>query len=152
MKLSTHAVFSAGAVLAVALRILPGNQPVALLMSGVSALMQYVMDGLSHAEVGGVRRRTPLFHSPAGALLSTVAFCAVILLVTRDASLLPVAALCGAISGFSHIALDLPTERGIYVRGRRTSSRRLLRYDNPALNALFTLLGLIMIVCSLPTP
>lgn len=71
---------------------------------------------------------------------------AFVMAIARAVSLLPAATLCGLLSGYSHLLLDLPTERGIYVRGRRTSRRRLARSGDPALNALFALLGLALLL------
>lgn len=108
-----------------------------------------MMDFLSHSEHGGRTRRTPLFHSPLGVVVATVVYATLVFLVLRDLSLLPAILVCGAVSGVSHVLLDLPTERGIFFMGRRTSRRRLLRYDHPAANMLFTFLGLLLLLVSL---
>lgn len=152
MKLVTHAAFSAGAVFAVATRILRVDPPLALLLAALSVVLQYVIDGLSHSESGGYVRRTPLLHSPSGSLASTAVYVALVLAVARDWTLVPPALLCGLLSSYTHLLLDAITERGIYVRGRRTARRRLARSDNPALNALFLLLGLALFLSALPSP
>lgn len=142
-------MFSAGLVAAVAVRIGFGRGE-ALLAALLAAAMQLAIDAASHEVVyaGGRRvvRRTPLLHSPTGALLAALAFTA------------PAAALLGRplrcallmlLASASHLALDAPTERGIYLAGRRLWRRRALSNRSPALNALFAAAGLYLLYTAL---
>ncbi|ADX83215.1 hypothetical protein SiH_1867 [Sulfolobus islandicus HVE10/4] len=58
----------------------------------------------------------------------------------------------GVVVGPSHLFLDVFTERGIYVKkyGRwRRFALAHFRYDNPAINGLAILLGVIMLLAAL---
>jgi len=153
VKLFTHVVFSAGVVLYVC-KLLAIPLWVAFILAVMAGLMQYVIDFASHEDVRvGSRtytRRTPLFHSPLGALIPPVFFTILLIPVLRPnvSALLEYFAVL-TLASFSHLLLDLPTGRGIYVGGRRVWKKEKLQYSNPLLNLIFILIGIALIFLGL---
>jgi len=152
MKMFTHVIFSIGVTLFVC-KLLLLDIWSSIVLATLAILMQYIIDSLSHEEVSTrsrrVSRRTPLFHSPLGALILPTIFTVMLFLVLRlsTETMFKYFLVLVAVS-YSHLLLDLPTGRGIYVMGRRIWKKEKLRYDDPALNLLFTLLGIILIILS----
>ena len=149
----THVVFSAGLVCYVA-RALGLPPAEAILLAAFAAVMQVAIDVLSHETVytgsATLHRRTPFLHSPSGALLSAAVFTAVLAYVLRpDGHALPVLFASMLVASYSHLLLDLFTERGIYVRGKRVWRKRMFKYDNPLLNLVFTSIGIFLLIESL---
>lgn len=153
MKTYTHIAFSTGVACYVASALgIPLN--VTLLIGVFAGLMQLVIDVLSHETVYTadrvIHRRTPLLHSPTGALLVAVGFTALSAYVTRpQLPLLLLQFLAMIVASYSHLLLDLLTERGIYVKGKRAWRKRLFSYNNPLLNFLFTVTGIALFLASL---
>lgn len=150
----THVLFSAGIAVYVAVKLLGVGLLAGLVLAGSVGVMQYVIDFLSHEEAvvrtkrGAVvvSRRGWFLHSPIGATAVALVFTLIDAYVMHwwagFASILAVA-LAGS---YSHLLLDMITEKGIYLYRRRLTRKRLFRYDNPALNALFSIAGVVMIV------
>ena len=155
----THVVFTLGLIALVAAWLGLGVAVGLLAAVWLAAVVNYIIDAAGHEVRNGYRRRTATTHSLTGAtavgaavgLLPTL----VILLAAPGAVdgyygpllLLEVTAL-GAVAGLSHLLLDAPTEGGIYYRGRRWALAHW-RYNNPAANGLFALLGLVMLGAAL---
>jgi membrane-bound metal-dependent hydrolase YbcI (DUF457 family) len=151
VKLSTHVLFGVG-VAAFSMRFIA---PVMLvywhIVLFVAALMQVLIDVLSHEKrvVNGrvIYRRTKFLHSPTGATVLGLLLGLYLVVVFPYGDIGVFVALL--LSAYSHLLLDAITEHGIYILGRRTSSRRLLRYNNPLANALFQLIGIGLLLYSL---
>jgi len=155
----THVIFTLGLIALVAAWLGLGVAVGLLAAVWLAAVVNYIIDAAGHEVRNGYRRRTATTHSLTGAtavgaavgLLPTL----VILLAAPGAVdgyygpllLLEVTAL-GAVAGLSHLLLDAPTEGGIYYRGRRWALAHW-RYNNPAANGLFALLGLVMLGAAL---
>jgi len=153
MKMITHIVFSTGVVLFVSNLLLLDIWSSILLVT-LAVLMQYIIDSLSHEEINTrsrrVVRRTPLFHSPLGALILPAVFTAMLTATLRlNIVIMFKYFVVLIVASYSHLLLDLPTGRGIYVMGRRIWKKEKLHFDNPTLNLLFTFLGILLIIFSL---
>jgi len=144
----THVVFSAGVALFMC-KLFAFDAWTSTILTALTVLMQYAIDSLSHEEVNirgkSISRRTPLFHSPIGALILPSVFTALTAIMLRPgaAALLKHFIVLTAAS-YSHLLLDLPTGRGIYVGGRRVWKKEKFRYDDPLLNLLFVFLGVLL--------
>jgi len=159
MMRMTHVIFTLGLVALVAAWLGLGVAVGLLAAVWLAAVVNYIIDAAGHEVRNGYRRRTAATHSLTGAtamgaavgLLPTL----VILLAAPGVAgayygpllLLEVTAL-GAVAGLSHLLLDALTEGGIYYRGRRWALAHW-RYNNPAANGLFALLGLVMLGAAL---
>ncbi len=106
---------------------------------------------------GQVPVRTPLTHTlPRSVFWGFIASTPVIILsllygVVFNAQILT-ALIGGILVGPSHMLLDVFTERGIYVKKYGRWKRFALahfRYDNPAINGLAILLGVLMLLAAL---
>ena len=155
----THVIFTLGLIALLAAWLGLGIVITLLAAAWLAAVVNYIIDAAGHEVRNGRMRRTAGTHSLTGAtavgaaagLLPTL----VILLAAPGAVdgyygpllLLEVTAL-GAVAGLSHLLLDAPTEGGIYYRGRRWALAHW-RYNNPAANGLFALLGLAMLGAAL---
>jgi len=152
MKLVTHVLFSIGVALFLC-RVFGFDFWTSAVIATAAGIMQYAIDSLSHEriQVRGmtVSRRTPLFHSPLGALTLPSVFTAMLAFMLRpdiEDAFKYLAVLLTA--SYLHLLLDLPTGRGIYVAGRRTWKREKFRYDDPLLNLIFSALGITLMLLS----
>ena len=150
MKLFTHRVFAAGTAGYVADSFSLPLLEVILVMV-MASLMQDIIDWASHEAVYArgrvIFRRTPLFHSPLGAVLAALIFTGLLLVFTgayRERLLAYTLTMLTA--SFSHLLLDSFTEKGVFIGKRRIFKERVFSNNNPMLNALFTLIGLFLIV------
>ena len=156
MKLITHYIFSAG-VLSLALAPLTYyHLPIAV---AVSVIANTVIDRLGHEIRGGIPVRTPLTHTlPRSVIWGLVSSSPLFVLyfyhyyywyeVIRH--IVPIA-VAGVLVGPTHMVLDVVTERGIYVKknGRwRRFALAHFRYNNPAVNGLAAVAGVIMLFLS----
>ncbi|QGR18626.1 DUF1286 domain-containing protein [Stygiolobus azoricus] len=160
MKLQTHYVFSLG-LLTFLDTLLVHHFYTSLFFSGVvSVLGNTLIDRLGH-EVRSVYgkeiiKRTPLTHTlPRSviwgfipALLLSLLYYYIYEYVSEELLSL---ALVSLLNGPSHMLLDVFTERGIYVK-RNGKWRRFalahFSYNNPAVNGLAFMLGVLMLFAS----
>lgn len=155
MLLRTHTAFTLGLLIAM-LKMLNG---LSLTMAVLAALIAYIvnlaLDRLGHVKRGAVYVRSPLTHdiclSALWGLVISAAFTYASMLF--NIQVYPIeAVLMGPIGGLSHMLLDSLTEEGVYVRRRGTWRRVSIahfRYNNPALNWLFTAIGLALMAIPL---
>jgi membrane-bound metal-dependent hydrolase YbcI (DUF457 family) len=115
--------------------------------------MQYIIDALSHEVIRGYirkgyyHRRTPLFHSPSGAIIIAIIFTIPLYFALKHN---PIEIfILMIISAFSHLLLDSITEHGIYVNGKRIWKKRIFSYNNPLLNTFFITISIIMLIITL---
>jgi len=149
MKLSTHSIFSSGLVFFLSFRLFSLDLYTSLLLSTLSAVMQYTIDFASHESREGIVRRTPLFHSITGALLISAIFVLLFHVVVKNVAVIVPGAIACVVSSLSHLFLDFFTEKGIYINRRRTAKRRMISSRDPAINILFTLIGIVLWISSL---
>jgi hypothetical protein len=162
MKLRSHFVFSVGLLVLVTSFIVSSFYFSLLVSSFISVLGNSVIDKLGHREVltrrGQVPVRTPLTHTlPRSVFWGLIASIPVIILLSLlygivfNAEIFT-ALIGGILVGPSHMLLDVFTERGIYVK-RNGKWRRFalahFSYDNPLVNGLAILLGVIMLLAAL---
>ena len=148
MKLITHYIFSAG-VLSLALAPLsPYHLAVAFV---VSLVANTVIDKLGHKEIatahGVVHSRTPLTHTFPRSIGWGIASAMPLLLFYHSAALL----IAGLLVGPTHMILDVFTEKGIFVKKNGKWRRFALahfRYNDPAVNGLAVVAGLVMLYLS----
>lgn len=157
MKLYTHALF-ASSLVAITFCILKPylTVPVSLQVDAMvfAFFIQYVIDIASHEAYSykGQRyyRRSKLFHSPSGATLLGVATGVLLYLLytypsfVLDTGMLALAIMLMLEATYSHLLLDLPTGRGIYINGRRTWRKQRISSMNPILNGIVVLVSLVM--------
>jgi len=153
MKMITHIVFSTGVALLVSNLLLLDTWS-SMLLAMLAVLMQYTIDSLSHEEIDTrsrrIIRRTPLFHSLLGALILPAIFTAMLTATLRLNIVIIFKYFAVLIAAsYSHLLLDLPTGRGIYVTGRRIWKKEKFHFDDPTLNLLFTFLGILLIIFGL---
>lgn len=155
MKLRTHYVFSLG-LLSLLDSLLLSNSLEVIIISGIiSVTANNVIDYLGHEIKGKYISRTPRTHtlprSIGWGLLTTVPII-VALYFLSSTELILITILDGIIVGPSHMLLDIFTERGIYhkINGRwRRIALAHFSYDNPAVNGLAILLGVLMLFAAL---
>jgi len=128
-----------------------------LILTGIiSVVANNVIDFLGHEIKGKYIARTPRTHtlprSIGWGLLVTLPIAVILYYFYPDYYLLYAIVLDGLIVGPSHMLLDVFTERGIYVK-RNGKWRRFalahFSYDNPLVNGLAILLGVIMLLAAL---
>jgi len=146
MKLVTHYVFSTGLLTLLSSFFL--NFYTAFFLSSIIAVLgNSLIDRLGHkAGRGLIPVRTPLTHTlPRSVLWGWVPSLILIPLNSYEVIIISLIAL---LNGPSHMLLDAFTERGIYVK-RNGKWRRValahFSYDNPAVNGLAILLGILML-------
>ena len=121
------------------------------LSSAVAVLGNSLIDRLGHKTGRGlIPVRTPLTHTlPRSVLWGWVPSLILIPLNSYEVIIISLIAL---LNGPSHMLLDVFTERGIYVK-RNGKWRRValahFSYDNPAVNGLAILLGILMLFAAL---
>jgi hypothetical protein len=149
MKLVTHYVFSTGLLTLLSSFFL--NFYTAFFLSSIIAVLgNSLIDRLGHKEIqtrrGFIPVRTPLTHTlPRSVLWGWVPSLILIPLNSYEVIIISLIAL---LNGPSHMLLDVFTERGIYVK-RNGKWRRValahFSYDNPAVNGMAILLGILML-------
>ena len=152
MKLVTHYVFSTGLLTLLSSFFL--NFYTAFFLSSIIAVLgNSLIDRLGHKEIqtrrGLIPVRTPLTHTlPRSVLWGWLPSLILIPLNSYEVIIISLIAL---LNGPSHMLLDVFTERGIYVK-RNGKWRRValahFSYDNPAVNGLAILLGILMLFAS----
>ncbi|WP_338598500.1 DUF1286 domain-containing protein [Sulfolobus tengchongensis] len=167
MLLRTHYIFSIG-LLALVDSILSHEYfYYILIVAGiVSVIANTLIDRIGHKEIitryGYIPVRTPLTHtwfrSIVWGLLSITPIIALLAFYDYeshnfiyDTSLLFIIVIDGLIVGPSHMLLDVFTERGIYVKKKGRWARYALahfKYNNPGVNGLAILAGIIMLLYS----
>jgi len=123
----------------------------------ISVMANNVIDYLGHEIKGEYISRTPLTHTIPrsmgwGLLASVPIALALHFLLHAPIELILVTAMDGVVAGLSHMLLDIFTEKGIYhkVNGRwKRIALAHFSYNNPFVNGLATVLGIIMLVVSL---
>ncbi|MGC8773339.1 MAG: DUF1286 domain-containing protein [Conexivisphaera sp.] len=156
MRLATHYIFTIG-LLAMAVRPILPIAGALLVAAWLGLTTNWFIDHMGHEMRNGIPRRKAGTHSIPGAIAVGVVFGVVpviltALLGTPSAGIplppVPLLALLmaalGALAGLSHLLLDALTEGGIYYHGSRWALAHW-RYDNVGANALFALLGLLML-------
>jgi len=153
MRLITHVVFNAGFLALPATLLVHSNDALTSALL-VSVLSNSIIDAVGHEYRHGFIRRTPVSHTvPRSILWSLVPAVPMASYWSLSKPLLSlVVILQGLLSGPLHMLLDSLTERGIYVRRGDRWVRFAIahfHYNNPAINLLFTLLGIVMLWISL---
>ncbi|WP_292000320.1 DUF1286 domain-containing protein [Caldivirga sp.] len=158
MRLRTHVIFSMGLITLAesALRI---SNVVLLLGSSLvlSYLINFLIDVLGHEEKNGFTRRTPRTHTMGrsftlGLIISILTAMFLYYMSPIGIYKALIIALMGPVTGWSHMLLDALTENGIYVKRRGKWTRFALahfKYNNSALNWLFIVIGVMLIIKSL---
>ena len=159
MKLHTHYVFSAGLLSLIG--VITGHSFFASAFVGgvISVFGNSLIDGIGHEVVntrhGEIIRRTPLTHtvprSVFWGLVATAPLVAIAYFLVSHSlfpSVLELLLVDGAIVGLSHLALDVFTEKGIYVKRDGRWVRFALahfRYNDPFANGVAMLVGAVML-------
>ncbi|QXJ30352.1 DUF1286 domain-containing protein [Saccharolobus shibatae] len=170
MKLRTHYIFSTGLLTLLDSVLFHEYFYYTLLFSGiVSVIGNSLIDRIGHKEIttryGYIPVRTPLTHtiprSIAWGTISVVPILIPLLIYgfsyheyysSLNNKVVLLTLLNGVIIGPSHMLLDVFTERGIYVKKYGKWRRFALahfRYDNPAINGLAIIAGVIMFLISM---
>nr|WP_187395309.1 DUF1286 domain-containing protein [Sulfolobus islandicus] len=171
MKLRTHYIFSTGLLTLLDSVLFHEYFYYALILSGmVSVIGNSLIDRIGHKEIatryGYIPVRTPLTHTiPRSVVWGIVSVVPVFILLliyygfsyheyyfSLSNKVLLLILLNGVVVGPSHMLLDIFTERGIYhkVNGRwRRFALAHFSYDNPLVNGLAILLGVIMLLAAL---
>ena len=156
MKLATHYIFSAGLISLVLMFMNELSFPYVFLISFfISFVGNRVIDNLGHEMVsnGNKRypRRTPLTHTVLRSVLWGIAVVIPLLFILyffgelRFFFLILVA---GLLVGPSHMILDIFTEAGIYAKKDGKWKRVAFAhfaYDDPFINGISSVLGLLML-------
>lgn len=158
MKLRTHVAFSVG-LTALTESTLGISNIILLLGSSIvlSYLVNLIIDALGHEEKDGFTRRSPRTHTmgrsfTAGLIISLLVALFLYYMSPIGAYRALIIALMGPVVGWSHMLLDALTENGIYVKRRGRWVRFALahfKYNNPALNWLFIIIGVMLLIKSL---
>ncbi len=154
MKEFTHYVFSAGASL-YALSVLGLlTWPAGAASVWLSISVNYAIDLLGHSNRGHPSR-TRLTHSVFTAPFwgASISFVSVVIFAWLTSSKTEVQtimlwAVAGALVALGHLFLDSLTQAGVYYWKHRMVIAHF-RYDNPALNGSFALLGLGLIILAI---
>jgi len=156
MKLRTHYVFSLGLLFLVDSLIVDSSFYLLILTGIISVVANNVIDFLGHEIKGKYIARTPRTHtlprSIGWGLLVTLPIAVILYYLYPDYYLLYAIVLDGLIVGLSHMLLDIFTERGIYHKVDGKWKRIALAhfsYDNPIVNGLAILLGVIMLFAAI---
>jgi membrane-bound metal-dependent hydrolase YbcI (DUF457 family) len=150
MRLITHYVFSTGLLTLLSSFFL--NFYTAFFLSSIIAVLgNSLIDRLGHTRRGLIPVRTPLTHTlPRSAVWGFIPALVLTLLYyyVYPSKELVFLTLVSLLNGPSHMLLDVFTERGIYVKRNGKWKRFALAhfsYDNPAVNGLAILLGILML-------
>ncbi|QXJ27425.1 putative integral membrane protein [Saccharolobus shibatae B12] len=172
MKLRTHYIFSTGLLSLLDSVLFHEYFYYTLIFSGiVSVIGNSLIDRIGHKEIttryGYIPVRTPLTHtiprSIAWGIISVVPILIPLLIYyygfsyheyyfSLNNKVVLLTLLNGVIVGPSHMLLDVFTERGIYVKKHGKWRRFALahfRYDNPAINGLAMIVGVLMFLISM---
>jgi len=153
MKLRTHYVFSLGLLSLFDSVLLSDSLEIIIIAGVISVITNNVIDSLGHEIKGKYISRTPVTHTIPrsigwGLLTSAPIALALRFLLHSPIGLILVTATDGAVAGLSHMLLDIFTEKGIFhkVDGRwKRIALAHFSYDNPFVNGLATLLGILML-------
>ena len=152
----THMIFSSALILYVSRAVFNISLANSLLFAVFAGFMQYLIDALSHETVvakGGVKihRRTWFLHSPLGAIILAFAFALAIAFIMGVNSYVEFTTifLLMSLSSFSHLLLDMPTEKGIYLWKRRLWNKRLASSNDFLLNLSFMFLGFLLMTLAI---
>ncbi len=171
VKLATHILFSASTAFYIGTAIRTASPsflagiPLLIAASVCSFLVNNFIDGFGHRKRGAYHVRTKLTHSLSGATLFSLASAAILLVLmnlfcyalpsveafsleTSWATSAEIVVLC-LVCGYSHLLADLPTEGGIYFKGRRVKLGGF-SYDGP-INIVFLLVSLLLFLLSVTT-
>ena len=155
MKALTHYIFSAGVSLGLLSLAHELDLASTLMALWLALSVNYLLDLLGHVSRKGNPTRTWVTHSIVtapfwGALVAIVSLAA----ASQASGSFPVLSASGfwtimgvLISG-EHLFLDSLTQAGVYSWKKRIAVAHF-RYDNPALNLGFALLGAVLIVVAL---
>ncbi|AAY79641.1 DUF1286 domain-containing protein [Sulfolobus acidocaldarius] len=159
MRLYAHYVFTIGVLVFInsflVTPLSPPNYYDSLFYGGLlSVFSNTLIDRLGHEIRGKYISRTPTTHTfPRSMLWSLLVSVLLSFLFFYVRHTIPYYLLIdGVIAGPSHMVLDIFTERGIYVKRNGRWKRFALahfRYNNPAVNGLAVLLGLLMMLVPL---
>lgn len=149
LKMLTHIVFSAG-LLASFLSLsvgAPGNFALGIVLS---LLVNYVIDELGHDNRDGMSVRSSLTHSVFTAPMWGAGAAYVLWLSGSALGLVGpgfewLIMVSGVLSAYSHLLLDSITEGGVYFLTKRIAIAHF-SHSNPALNAVFVAVGLLLFV------
>lgn len=140
MRLATHAIFTLGLV-AYALTQLHTGLATTWGLAVLAAAAQYYIDAIGHSRNHGYIHRTFITHDAVIGLGTVTA--PLTALPTLLLGVPPTASLLAAtLSLYSHLALDYLTGN-VFVLTRRIHGH-YMEYDNPGGNALFIVLGLLL--------
>ncbi|QXJ27133.1 putative integral membrane protein [Saccharolobus shibatae B12] len=170
MKLRTHYIFSTGLLTLLDSVLFHEYFYYTLLFSGiVSVIGNSLIDRIGHKEIttryGYIPVRTPLTHTIPRSVIWGIASVVPVLIplliygfsyheyyFSLNNKVVLLTLLNGLVVGPSHMLLDVFTERGIYVKKHGKWRRFALahfRYDNPAINGLAMIAGVIMFLISM---
>ena len=143
MKRSTHVVLGAGSA-ATAAGLLGCSPACWLVAVTAAAVANVLVDVFGHEKrFWRAPRRTRASHSIPGMLLFSAATAAPLAAyLGGEEPLLAVAA--AMVGGMSHWAADLVTPAGVYLYRRRVRLG-LARYDSLVANAVFTIIGILLL-------
>ena len=158
MQLRTHVVFSIG--LTTLIESTLGISNIILILGSslvLSYLINFLIDALGHEEKNGFIRRSPRTHTMGrsftlGLIISLLVALFLYYMTPIGSYKALIIVLMGPVIGWSHMLLDALTENGIYVKRRGRWVRFALahfKYNNIALNWLFIIIGIIMLIRSL---
>ncbi|AAK42089.1 DUF1286 domain-containing protein [Saccharolobus solfataricus] len=169
MRLRTHYVFSTGLLTLLDSGIFHEYFYYTLILCGiVSVIGNSLIDRIGHKEIitryGYISMRTPLTHTiPRSVVWGIISIIPIFILLliyyyglnyheyylfSINNRVILLTLLNGIVVGPSHMLLDVFTERGIYVKKYGKWRRFALahfKYDNPAINGLAIIVGIIMI-------
>jgi len=162
MRLKTHYTFSLGLLYLIDSFFIDSPYYLLVMTLLVSVIVNNLIDSLGHEIKGMYISRTPRTHtiprSVIWGLSVSIPFALALYFLPfqlpfnlnfhPSIKFLLVTVIDGAIAGLSHMLLDVFTEKGIYVKKKGRWRRFALAhfcYDNPLVNGLADLLGVLML-------
>ena len=140
MKLITHVMFNMGLLAYLLVRLSTPMTWLYMLIS-VGVVTQFYIDLLGHTRNHGFTHRSWVTHDAVLSLATVVApFTALTMLLGVNYLL---GVFTGLVSLYSHLFLDYMTGN-VFVLARRVHGY-YIEYDNPVANALFIVIGLVLI-------
>ncbi len=136
MRLLTHIVFTMGLVL-----YATGNAYAMVF----AVLAQVIIDVLGHTHSHGYVRRSWVTHDAVLSLITVVL--PMTLLTTYYVGNIVLSAYAMTLALYSHLFLDWLTEGGIFIMRERVRGLGI-PYNQPVANALFILLGILLLTMS----
>jgi hypothetical protein len=151
LKAITHLLFSVGVGVSLLYRV-EGPTPLYLALTvWLAFATNQVIDVLGHFNKGGMPARSFWTHSVFTAplwgiavALVTIYFLDRIVGMGMPASQAVLLYALAVVIAYSHLLLDALTEGGVFL-GRRRVALAHFRYNNPALNAAFAALGVLLV-------